>query len=319
MKRPCCSVPGRRWLGRLAALLALLLRSTAAAAEPAADPLAFRAVGPGEFAFDTGVVRGRLGPPGRGNGLSTAVHVPTGRMLDRGTNGYGLFSHYRVFSDHRRYGVGAWDWPRESRLLENGAAEWIWRPAAERPFELCATYRWATPDALDLVTRVTPQTNLMGFEVFLASYLAEGFTNALVYSKSFPEGSAASWVHADPAEGLWQMFPRDFAAVERITDGRWRLEPNPVAWTLRLFLAAPIAVRRAPESGLTVALMAAPEDGFAIALPQETEGHYSVYLSLGGRDLAAGQAVSFRTRLWVAAAPSERQVLEHFQRWTASP
>jgi hypothetical protein len=278
-------------------------------------PLAFQAGAPGEFSFDTGVLRGRLGPPGKGNGLSAVVHGPTGVALDRGPIGHGLFSHYRVFSDHRRYGVGAWDWPKETRLLDDGAVELRWRPEAVRPFEMRAIYRWSAPDALDLVTQITPQTNLTRFEVFLASYFAEPFTNAAVYLKPPEANVPPAFAPADAAHGPWQMFPRDPAAVALISDGRWQLPPNPVEWTLRPFLAAPIVVRRAPASNLAVVLMTAPEDGFAIAMPHQTEGHYSVYLSLGGRDVNAGETVRLRSRLWVATGPTDAQILEQYERW----
>lgn len=289
----------------------------APASPPASPPLAFREVAPGEFAFDTGVLRGRLGPPGRGNGLAAVVHVPTGAALDRGADGHGLFSHYRVFSNGQRHGAGAWDWPKETRLLADGAVELHWRPGPTQPFELRAIYRWSAPDALDLTTEVAPRAGLAGFEVFLASYFAESFTNAAVWCKPPAADSPPVFTEATPAHGPWQMFPRDAAAVARIADGRWQLPPHPVAWTSRPFLAAPLAVRRAPTHGVTAVLMAAPDDAFAVAMPHQADAHYSVYFSLCGRDLRAGETARLRSRLWVAAGPTDAQILEHYRRWIA--
>ncbi len=297
------------WLGTLISAVVLFLLPIIAAAgsmNEHSSALAFKEVAPGKFSFDTGVLRGRLGPPGRGDGLSPWSISPLASRLDRGANGYGLFSHYRVFSDHKRYGHGAWDWPKETRLLANGAVELHWRATADRPIEMRAVYRWCAPDALDLTTEVIAHKDLTGFESFLAAYFTEPFTNALIDLKSAGIGkSSAAFAAVDAADGVWQMFPRDEVAVKLINDGRWQLPPNPVAWKIRPFLDAPIAVRRAPVSGVTAVLMAAPKDCFAIAMPHQTEPHYSVYFSLGGTDLNAGQIRKLRTHLWVTQRPSE--------------
>ena len=104
----------------------------------------------------------------------------------------GLFGHYRVFSANKRYGTAAWDWPSEARLRPDGSVEVRWPSAEDRPFELRAVYRWAAPDTLDLETTVQAKTNLAKFESFLASYFAEGFTNACVYVRS----NSQAWLDA---------------------------------------------------------------------------------------------------------------------------
>jgi hypothetical protein len=54
--------------------------------------------------------------------------------------------------------------------------------------------------------------------------------------------------------------------------------------------------------------MARPEDCFAIAMPFETEGHFSVYLSLFGRDLAAGKTAPARARMQLLDAPTDEAI-----------
>jgi hypothetical protein len=291
------------------ALLSTLLPPPAVAAS--AEGLFFRPAGSNEFTFDTGMLRGRLRPDGRALGLASVTHLPTGAALDRGTNGYGLFSHYRVFSHGRRYGTAAWDWPGGARLLHDGGVAAHWPAAPDRPFEMQVIYRWAGPDRLDCETQVRPQRDLPGFEVFLASYFQEGFTNALVLVAE-PPGRAPEpgLLAAEKARGDWQMFPRDVEATLVIGDGRWQLPPHPVQWTLGPRLHRPVAVRRAASSGLAVLLLGHPEDCFAVAMPFQTEGHYSVYLSLFGRDLKAGETARARTRLVVTAASSDKRLLE---------
>jgi hypothetical protein len=270
--------------------------------------LAFQTAAEGGFTFDTGVVRGKLRPQGKGIGLTSVVHIPSGLMLDRGDKGYGLFSHYRVFSVGKRYGVGAWDWPGTARLRDDGAVEVVWLPESKRPFEMRAVYRWSSPATLDLETQVRAEQALPGFESFLASYFDGRFINELVYAHGTP--SQPAFLAASKERGDWQMFPRDQAAVDLIRDGRWQLQPNPVQWVILPALTQPIAVRRDPVSGVTAGLLSVKEDCFAIATPFQTEGHFSTYLSLFGRDLKAGETARARARLVIADSFSEQKLLE---------
>jgi len=234
----------------------------------------FKASDDGGFEFDTGVLRGRLRAEGKSLGLSSVVHTPTATPVD---HGYGLFGHYRVFTFGKRYGGGAWYWPSTATLRDNGAV------------------------VLDLETTVRAIADLPKFECFLASYFSPGFTNSLAYTRQASgPNTGPGLLHADRSAGDWQMFPRDDAAVALIQDGRWKLEPNPVDWRIRPQLAQPLAVRRAPGAGLAVLLIAPAADCFAISTPFESEGHYSTYLSLFGRDIKAGETVRTRARLIVS-------------------
>ena len=258
---------------------------------PANGMLAFSASGTNEFTFDTGVLKGKLRAGGKSSGLSSIVQVPTGVTLD---SSIGLFGHYRVFSANKRYGTAAWDWPSDARLRRDGSVEVRWPSAEDRPFELRAVYRWAAPNILDLETSVQAKTNLAKFESFLASYFAEGFTNSCVYVRS---NSQQSLKATDRSCGIWQAFPRDDQAVAIIQDGRWKFPPNPVDWAIGPRLAKPLGVRRCPENDLSAVLMSPPHDCFAVLTPFETESHRSMYLSLFGKDLKAGEIARARARL----------------------
>jgi len=276
-------------------LLATLLSTSASETAPRPARLAFTAATNGEYAFDTGLLRGKLRTGGKSLGLSSVVHVPTGTILDRSN---GLLSHYRVFTKGMRYGGGAWDWPSTARLRADGAVEVQWPPAEGRPFELRAVYRWAATNAVDVETVVTARQELRGFEVFLASYFAESFTNAAVWGKADAGAKGSpNLLDAAAAHGDWQMFPRDRADVPLMTDGRWKLPPNPVDWIIRPAFEWPVALRRNPQSGLTAWIMAPRDQCFTIAMPHQTEGHYSVYLSLFGRDVPAGEVARANARL----------------------
>jgi hypothetical protein len=279
---------------------------------PGNGQLAFAASGTNEFAFDTGVLKGKLRAEGKSRGLSSVVHVPTGITLD---SSMGLLGHYRVFSANKRYGTAAWDWPSDARLRPDGSVEVHWPSAEDRPFELRAVYRWAAPNILDLETTVQAKTNLTEFESFLASYFAEGFTNSCVYVKS----NSQQWLKAaEKSGGIWQAFPRDDEAAGIIQDGRWEYPPSPVEWVIGLLLAKPMGVRRYPANDLRVVLMSLPQDCFAVLTPFEAEPHRSMYLSLFGKDLKAGETSRARARLVIgtdlAGETQDRLYSDYLQR-----
>ncbi len=285
-------------------LLALL---AALAATSAAGDLKFRAAEGGEYEFDTGVLTGKLRAGGKSLGLSLVVHVPSGTALSRSS---GLLGHYRVFSANHRYGPAAWGWASDASLRDDGSVEVHWPAAEDRPFEMWAVYRLAGPATIDLETRVRAQADLPAFESFLASYFTEPFTHSLVYAQREPgAGGKPALMAAEESFGVWQMFPRNRDALALIQDGRWKIPPNPVDWAIRPPLAQAVAVRRHGATGLTAVLMAPAEDCFAISTPHQREGHYSLYLSLFGRTVKAGQTARARARLVIADSPSDDQVI----------
>jgi hypothetical protein len=274
---------------------------------------AFTSNDKGEYVFDTGVLRGKLRPDGKSLGLSSVIHVPSGVRL----NGrYGIFSFYRIFTTNKRYGHAAWDWPSASKLLPDGGVQIIWPEGKEHPFEITAVYHLTEETTVDLETTVKAQKNLQQFEVFLASYFHESFPAPYVYAKSNPRKKGKSgFMSAEKSFGNWQMFPRDKNVLQIIRDGRWEKEPNPVNWVIMPYLAAPVCVRRNESANFAAIIMAPRDDCFAIATPYRGEGHYSLYLSLFGRDVKAGETVRSRCRLVVATAISNQQILELYQKY----
>ena len=144
------------------------------------------------------------------------------------------------------------------------------------------------------------------FESFLASYFAEGFTNSCVYAQSTAQPKLEA---ADRGYGIWQAFPRDDQAVSIIQDGRWKILPNPVDWVIRPHLAKPLGVRRCPANGVSVLLMSPPRDCFAVLTPFEAEPHRSLYLSLFGKDLKAGETARALARLMIASNLADTEIV----------
>jgi len=275
--------------------------------------LAFTQRKDGGYEFDTGVLRGRLHEAGKGLGLTSVVHIPTGMKL----NGeYGILSYYRVFTTNKRYGHAAWDWPGVSKLLPDGSVQVTWPKADGRPFELVAIYRLYNSFTLDVETIVKAGKDLSKFEVFLASYFHEAFPIPQVFVTPDPEVVGKRiFMTAKKIFGNWQMFPRNYDLLSIIRDGRWQKQPNPVDWKIMPPMAKPIALRRGSKETPAAILMAPADDCFAISTPYEGEGHYSLYFSLFGRDINTGQTAKTRLRLVVKNITSNREIVNLYRKY----
>ena len=275
--------------------------------------LAFTAKEDGGYEFDTGILRGGLRLAGKGLGMTSAVHVPTGTTL---SGAYGILSYYRVFTTNKRYGTAAWSWPGTSKLLPDGAVQVTWPEADDRPFEMVAVYRFRDDSTLDVETIVKANEDLSKFEVFLASYFDESFPLTKVLVTPDPKiVGKRTFLTAKKSFGNWQMFPRNNDVLSIIRDGRWQKQPNPVDWKIMPPMAKPIALRRGDKAAPTAILMAPPDDCFAISTPYEGEGHYSTYFSLFGHDIEAGQTARARLRLVVTNAASNREILSLYRKY----
>ncbi len=300
--------------GSIHVLATLLAMTGLVIARELPGPLAFTQGNAGEYAFDTGVLRGTLCPKGKPQGLSSVIHIPTGTRLDRSM---GLLGHYRVFTTNQRYGTAAWDWSgSSSTLLPDGAVRIVWPVTEDRPFEMAALYRWRDPQTIDLETTVTAEKDLSQFESFVACYFDETFSTPLVYvGKDAEAQGKPGFLGATKSSGDWQMFPRDPQAESIIRDGRWKIEPNPVNWALRPHFAAPLALRTHVTGGMTAVFMSPSTDCFAIATPHEGETHYSLYASRFGQDIKAGATAKARTRLVITGTVSSEQALALYKKY----
>ena len=299
----------RAGLPAMAAILAVLAGRFAPAGDRAPSELAFTRAG-SELHFDTGVLKGALGEGGKSLGLRPVTHVASGAQV---AGALGIFSPYRMLTSDARFGTAAWDWASQAEPLADGAARVHWSPDKVHPLEMTGVYRWAADDTLDLELTVKPQRDLRRFELFLASYF-NGFPAALAcVERPGPAGGSWQFTAAVKARGDWQAFPRDDAAAAICGDGRWARPPNPVTWQLMPRLAAPLALRRDAKSGLSAVLMSRPNDCFAVSMPYGEDGHRSVYLSLFGGDLKAGQEASAAARLVIGKDITDRRAMELYR------
>jgi len=298
-----------------AAALCILAAAAGEPGAPAAGApdarLAFTAAGK-EYTFNTGVLRGTLREGGKSMGLKPLVDAASGASL---AASLGILSPYRLLTADARFGTAAWDWPSEARPLPDGAVEVRWAADAQHPLEMTAVYRWSAPNVLDFSAAVRPRQDLRNFELFLASYF-DGFPASFAYVAENPgAGGKPGLMEAVKSAGVWQAFPRDEEAARVIADGRWNRPPSPVAWKIMPRIAGPLAVRRDAKTGLVAVLMARPEDCFAVSTPCGEEGHRSVYLSLFGRDLKAGESAAARARLVVGRDISDEQAIALYREY----
>jgi hypothetical protein len=298
-------------------LIPLLLLAAAPAFADSPD-LAFKPAGDGLFEFDTGALRGRLKVDSKYQGLYPLVDAVTGEEL---TNPPGVFSFYRVFTAKKRYGNAARDWATQANLLADGAVEVRWPPAEQHPLEITAVYRWTARDTLDLRIAVRPERDMPNFELFMSSYFTNRF-RASVYLKGNGR-EQPKFVPADKTpddRGGYVMFPKDQDSLNMILDGRWTIPPSPVDWTQRRWLAAPAAIRRDRDLGLTALMMCPPDDCFAVASPwnptsPDARGYRSLYLSLFGQDLQAAKVARASCRLTVRRNLSDDESIRCYQEY----
>jgi len=279
--------------------------------------LAFQPAGKGLYRFDTGTFKGRLKLDGRYQGVYPLVDVATGDDLVRPP---GVFSPYRLFATNHRFGHAARDWPTRSKILPDGAVEAFWPAGEEHPLEMTGVYRWSAADTLDLAITVKPQQDMPRFELFMSSYFIKTFRASVYMRREDDGGEKRRFEPVDrtpSARGGYVMFPRDESGVAMIRDGRWKIPPNPVDWDLQRWMAAPVAFRRDAARDLTALMLCPPDDCFALCSPwnpatPEGGGYRSLYLSLFGRDLKAGESARARCRLVIARGLSDEQALERY-------
>jgi len=284
-----------------------LVFAAAASGAAGAENLAFKAGGAGGLSFDTGVVRGNLATDGPGEALQPVTFVEGDIRVDQN---HGLLMPYRFLTPQRRYGFGAWEWPRTGKVLANGAAQLLWAAAPDRPFAFSTVYRWTAADTLDLTVFFQSQTNLSKFELFLGSYFQK-FTQAKVYVQD-AGNDAAGFVAATADNGQAQLFPVSADVLSMVNDGRWNFPPFPMRWSIRAPLAKPLCMRVEPASGATVLVMAPPEDCFAVSTWQQDSPQGGVYLSLFGKDVIPGQLQTAHVRLVFGRHLTEAQAVARY-------
>lgn len=314
----------------LASMFILLLGAPPLSAGSA--DLAFEEAGEGWLAFDTGVVRGKLQADGKSQGMPTFVDVKTGTELAYGGRNPGILSFYRLLSAGKRWvenrGHTFRQWPQTVKVLADGSAQVRWPSQEEHPVEVTATFRWISPTTIDCLVEAKPDIAMQDFEVFLSSYFNGNFESR-VYVQS-PLHARGNPYFLDPVGGplvlgTYLTFPKDLRAAQMTYDGRWEQGQNPVQWSVSLFMAEPLALMRDSKSDITFVQMCRPEDCFAVRMPYNltppdgVAGHHSIYLSLFGGNVRAGQTVRALVRMIVDRGITDEKALEAYRSFVKAP
>jgi hypothetical protein len=286
--------------------------------------LVFKADEKGYFSFNTGAIKGRLRADNGGQGIVSLIDIKTGAELAYGDGNWGLLSYYRLLVTGDRWGNAARNWPKTARLLPDGGVEVIWPAADEHPVVLKAIYRLSSANTIDLETEVESKKDLSKFELFLSSYFSENFRSWIYAAAARHRPGEAVFIPTEVnplVVGTYLAFPRDLQAARLFYDGRWEVGPSPVHFSLTRYMAAPLAIKRNPVNGIICVFMSRPEDCFALetpysmSCPDKVAAHYSLYLSLFGRDFKAGQRSTARTRMVIGASISDKQVVSLYNKF----
>ncbi len=270
----------------------------------------------GEFNVDTGMLKGIFRQGDRSIGFVPFSSIsPELTISEKPDTLPGLFNFYRVFTTNKRYGESMRSVASTAKAIDNKTIELVWDADEEHPFILSAKYQWISPQTLDLYVSVEAKQTLPDFEIFLSSYLNNNFPQSFIYAQT---EEADKFLPTPKEAGIWQAFPRDEQSVNIIQDGRWTIPPSPVDWAIRPFFKEPIIYRVNEETKLAVVQMAERDNCFAVMTPHAGETHYSMYFSLFGKTLDAGQTVSTRVRMIIAPL-NEEQILSAYQDFISSP
>jgi hypothetical protein len=309
-------------------LILCLISGLACAQSP---DLAFTSVKPGEFTFDTGQFTGRLVAGEKAQGLVSLIDKASGVDLAKGRPEYGIFSFYRLLSSNKRWGGVMWEWPKSAALLPDGGVRIEWPAAAggddEHPADITGTFRWTSPDTLDVEATLKPHKDMPGLELFIGSYFKNDARGHVYLGPTRHAAGKPAMVAVDVTPltvGTYNAFPRDLAAAQFVFDGRWELGSHPVQWSVTRYMAAPLAVRHDAKTGTSLAIMSRPRDCSTLYCsynqepPDGIAGHYSTYLSLFGRDVKAGETARAAARLAVRKNESPADAVAIYEKYIAN-
>lgn len=300
----------------------------ASAAVAQAPDLSFKAGQAGEFTFDTGTYAGRLVVGEKSQGLVSLIDKATGTGLTKGQPNYGIFSFYRLLSPKQRWGGVIWEWPKTARLLPDGGLRIDWPAADDHPAHISATFRWTSPDTLDLEAGIQPERDMPKLELFIGSYFKDGARGKVYLAAPRHAPGKPELLPVDVTFmtlGTFLAFPRDLEAAQLVYDGRWEQGLHPVQWSISRYLGAPLAMRRDDKTGLTVMLMSRADDCSCVYCsydkdpPDGVAGHFSTYLSLFGGDLKKGGTAHARARLVIRQDVTSADAINVYEQFVKAP
>ncbi|MCX5660651.1 MAG: hypothetical protein NTW19_13150 [Planctomycetota bacterium] len=236
--------------------------------------------------------------------------------LDEGPD-YAWLNVYRILADGKEIDITRDRQPSQAGI-DAGAAAVRWPPTDHMKAEVFARYSVVEKEnAVDITYGAKLLADYGHFEIFIASYFTPYHRPffALQDHRTHPEGVV--WY-----EKIWnaeqenESWARDAQAEEVFRDGRW-LTGFALNWKRGPHHACPLMIQHHRCAGHAVILMARPQDCFGIS--GFNSFHNAQYFHLGGRDVKAGEEVSFPVRMLLTKdVENVKQVaLDSYKNWLA--
>ena len=222
-------------------------------------------------------------------------------------------------------------WMGELRVMPHAAEPTetglrvLWRPRLAHQAQVVLDVTPREPNILDFEFEVVGHRRYPGYEIIVSNYFAEGFTGgAYARRDGVPAGGAEEPPQGelvrpsgDPVfSGMYVGFPRDEAAANLMSDGRWQRGRSWTRFLAARYYALPLGFFAQKSGPLDAVVMGLADDVAAVSMAYALEGtpdrvsrHNSLYLHLFGRDLAPGEA--WRTRARLVVGPFDRDAAAH--------
>lgn len=243
---------------------------------------------------------------GKSHHFSNVIHKPSGLKISPDGDsmaGTGMLNFFRVLIE----GGYLTELRVEEPLLEptEDGIIFTWMPTIRRQAKVKVKFTFRQPNIIDMDMWVETLTNYPGFEILLSAYMAPGFESGVYVAKEefgAIESEQIRLVDQPMIHGIWPFFPRDEAGANLLTDGRHQKG----RWFWRMAIGRRYAMPLAffSKNKVDAILMGRPEDIYAVGATYKGDaendgvaGHRSLYLSLFGENLKAGEGRHTQMRM----------------------
>lgn len=187
-----------------------------------------------------------------------------------------------------------------------------WPAGPQCKLQTVARYVVVPPTAIDVELTFRFEASYADYEAFWSNYFPPGNQPHAFPVKPYGKAGAADaqmvpLVEAPLYKGCYLAFPRDVRAASLYCDGRWEKgKHSPVLWARTRYLGLPMVVFARPGGDEACVFMADPRTCFGLGTVYRSDdprdsvaNHHSVYASLIGHDVRAGDIVRARLSLAV--------------------
>ena len=252
---------------------------------------------------------------GKSHHFSEVRHTPSNMLISPDGSGMeqvGLLNFFRVLISG-----GYLTELREEKPIvkaEKDGVTLTWLPTIRRQANVTVRFTFREPNIIDMDLSVETLINYPGFEILLSAYLAPGFVSgAYVAKEEFgPVVPEQIRITDQPMiHGVWPFFPRNEAGANLLTDGRHQKG----RWYWRMAVGRRYGMPMAffNKGEVDVLVMGRPEDVYAVGVTYDGDpetdniaAHRSLYLSLFGEDLAAGEGRRTQMRMIIGKFGSDQ-------------